>query len=100
MQGAVLGFCWLLIFTTRAGEICLVFAVSPPSFLVSGTGSLFACTELELFEMLNDSRYRSVLAIVQLFIGLAALLFIGLPFVFKYSPYIQVEIGFLHTLTD
>ena len=99
MQGAVLGFCWLLIFTTRAGEIWLLpglcsFPFFSPS--ISGTGSLFACTELELFEMLNDSRYRSVLAIVQLFIGLAALLFIGLPFVFKYSPYIQVEIGFLH----
>lgn len=37
----------------------------------------------------------SVLAIVQLFIGLAALLFIGLPFVFKYSPYIQRNLVFL-----
>jgi len=37
----------------------------------------------------------SVFAIVQLFIGLAALLFIGLPFVFKYSPYIQRNLVFL-----
>jgi len=37
----------------------------------------------------------SVFAIVQLFIGLVALLFIGLPFVFKYSPYIQRNLVFL-----
>jgi len=37
----------------------------------------------------------SIFAIIQLFIGLAALLFIGLPFVFKYSPYIQRNLVFL-----
>ena len=100
MQGAVLGFCWLHISTTRAGEIWLSPGLCCFPFLlfsfVSGTGSLFTCTKFALFEMPNDSRRRSVFAIVQLFIGLAALLFIGLPFVFKYSPYIQVKIYFLH----
>ena len=60
--------------------------------LISGTGSLPPCTKLALFKMHYDSLGRSIFAIVQLFIGLAALLFIGLPFVFKYSPYIQVKI--------
>lgn len=37
----------------------------------------------------------SALSILQLFLGLAALLFIGLPFVFKYSPFIQRNMVFL-----
>ena len=39
--------------------------------------------------------FRSVLSIIELYLELAVFLFIALPFVFKYTPWIQRHLVFL-----
>jgi hypothetical protein len=59
------------------------------TFLVAGFWRFFQ----KIVVLFNTTILRSVVAILQLFLGLAVLLFVGLPFIFKYTPAIQVSIS-------